>query len=146
MSNGGYTLKTRILVVDDSKLIRQLICEMLSEDAQLEVIGQATDGLAAIRMAAALQPDVITLDIQMPHLNGFEAAMVIRAVSASSKVVFVSGESSEEYIERAYESGASAFVRKDLIADELLPAIKMVQVDASPPTMIRTTAAECGAC
>lgn len=144
--HGECALKTRILVVDDSRLIRRLICEMLSEDSELEVIGEASSGLTAIQRAAALQPDVICLDIQMPHLNGFEAAQVIREVSPISKIIFVSAESGEDSMERAYECGASAFVLKDLLADELLPAIKMVQLDASPRTVIRSTAAECGTC
>jgi len=119
---------------------------VLSEDSQLEVIGEASNGLTAIQRAAALQPDVVTLDIQMPTLNGFEAAEVVREVSPSSKIIFVSAESGEDSIQRAYECGAFAFVLKDLLADELLAAIKMAQLDVSPRTVIRNTEAECGAC
>jgi len=130
---------TRILVVDDNKLIRHLICELLLEDPQFEVVGQAADGLAAIRQAAALQPDLVTMDVQMPHLNGFDAAEGIHLVSPRSSVVFVSGDCTEECMERAYECGASAFVAKHRLGDQLLLAIRMVEAGLTRPVMTQPT-------
>ncbi len=139
-------MKTRILVVDDNKLLRELICAFLAEEPDLEVVGQATDGLTAIRRAAALQPDVVTLDIEMPHLNGFQAAEVVREVSPLSKLVFISSDYSDEYLERAFECGALAFVAKDRIGDQLIETIKMVQAEVSPALSFDTVPAQLGSC
>ncbi len=130
---------TRILVVDDNKLIRRLIRDLISDDTRFEIIGEAADGLTAIQKAAALQPDLVTMDIHMPQLNGFDAAEGIHQVSPNTNVIFVSGDCTEECMKRAYECGASAFVAKHRLGDQLLLAIRMVEAGLTRPVMTQPT-------
>lgn len=81
----------RVLVVDDSATMRHILCEILSQDPEIQVVGQAEDGASAVRMAQALRPDVITMDIFMPQMNGYEAARQIMATNPVPIVVVSSG-------------------------------------------------------
>ena len=137
---------TRVLIVDDSAMIRDLIFDVLSEDARIEVVGEADDGLTAVQMATALLPDVITLDINMPMLNGFEAAETIRTISPSIRVVFVSGESGPESVQRAYRSGASGYVVKTELGTQLLPVIHALVENPLSHLSTQGVGFECGAC
>jgi DNA-binding NarL/FixJ family response regulator len=80
----------RILLVDDFEPARRSICSVLSARAQLNVVGEAADGLEAVQKAQGLQPDVVLLDIGLPGLNGMEAASRIGKVAPGAKILFVS--------------------------------------------------------
>ena len=92
----------------------------------MRIVGRASDGLAAVRNAEQLHPDLILLDIGLPSLNGIEAARRIREVSPSSKILFVSENRSVDLVEKALSTGAEGYVVKADARSELLPAIKMV--------------------
>jgi len=120
------TSSIRVLLVDDNELWRRFASTTLRKQAELQVIGEATDGLQAVQQARELLPDLILLDIGLPSLNGIEAARRIREVSPASKILFVSENRSPDIAEAALSTGADGYVVKSDAAGELLPAVKAV--------------------
>lgn len=116
----------RILVVDDFEPFRRFVCSALQQRADFHVIGQAADGVEAVRQAQELQPDLILLDIGLPSLNGIDACRQIRKRSPTSKILFVSQESSAEVMREAFRLGASGYLVKSDAIGELLPAVDAV--------------------
>ena len=116
----------RVLVVDDHEPFRRFACSTLGKRPNLEMIGEASDGLEAVRKAEELRPDLIVLDIGLPSLNGIEAARRIRKLSPSSKILFLSQVSSAEVVQEALSSGAMGYVVKAYAGGELLDAVEAV--------------------
>jgi DNA-binding NarL/FixJ family response regulator len=116
----------RVLLVDDFKPWHRFISATLQARPELQVIGQAFDGLQAVQQAQQLQPDLILLDIGLPTMNGIDAARRIREVSANSKILFLSENRSSDIAEEALRTGALGYVVKSDAASELLPAIQSV--------------------
>ena len=97
----------RILVVEDYEPFRRFVCSTLGKTPELQIIGEASDGLEAVQKAEELQPDLILLDIGLPTLNGIEAARRIRKLSPESKILFVSQESSADVVQEALSVGGT---------------------------------------
>jgi DNA-binding NarL/FixJ family response regulator len=116
----------RVLMVDDNEPFRRFVCSTLGKNPELQLIGEVSDGLEAVRIAGELQPDLIVLDIGLPTLNGIEAARRIRALAPESKILFVSQESSAVVVEEALRLGALGYVVKSHAGSELLPAVEAV--------------------
>jgi DNA-binding NarL/FixJ family response regulator len=121
------TSTVRVLVVDDYEPFRRFVCSTLGKRLDLEVIGEASDGLEAVHKADDLQPDLILLDIGLPSLNGIEATRRIRKLSPESKILFLSQESSADVIEEALNSGGTGYVVKTNVGSELLDAIEAMR-------------------
>ena len=102
--------KVAVLVVEDFDPFRQFVCSTLGKRPELQIVGEASDGLEAVRKAEQLQPDLILLDIGLPSLNGIEAAQRIRKLSPRSEILFLSQESSVEVAEEAFNLVASAYI------------------------------------
>ena len=115
-----------VLVVDDYEPFRQFVFSILRERSDLQIIGEASDGLEAIQKAEDLRPDLILLDIGLPSLNGIEAARRIRRLVQESKIVFVSQESSADLVEEAFRLGAKGYVVKIDVGSDLLSAVSTV--------------------
>jgi DNA-binding NarL/FixJ family response regulator len=111
---------------DDFAGFRDAICSMLSDCPDLLVVAEASDGLEAVRKAEELQPDLIVLDLIMPKLNGLEATRRIRKLSPTSKIIIVSLDSSDDFVQEALRAGAAGYVTKADIFNQLLPAIEAV--------------------
>jgi DNA-binding NarL/FixJ family response regulator len=120
------TSSIRVLVVDDSEPFRWVVCSTLQNKLGLLTIVEASDGVEAIELAQALQPDLILLDIGLPKLNGIEAARRIRELAPQSKILFVSQESSVDFLQAAFNLGASGYVVKMDAGSELPSAVKAV--------------------
>lgn len=116
----------RVLVVDDYEPFRRFVCSTLCQRPALQIICEASDGAEAVRRAAELKPALILLDIGLPTLNGIEAARRIRKVSCTSKIIFVSQESSADIVQEALSVGALGYVFKAQVECDLLAAVDAV--------------------
>lgn len=112
----------RVLVVDDHEIFLRGLVLLLDRDERLDVVGTATNGADAVRLAEELRPDVVLLDVVMPGMDGYAAADALRERVPETAVVLVSGVDEEEASRRATEVGAAAFVTK-AEAVERLPEI-----------------------
>ena len=133
LATGGRSLKyddpslqVRVLVVDDHEPFRRFVSSTLGKQPNLQIIGEAQDGIDAIQQAEALQPDLILLDIGLPGLNGIEAARRIVQTSSASRIIFLTQESSADMVREAFNSGAWGYVIKTQAGRELLIAVETV--------------------
>jgi len=116
----------RILIADDQELVRTGFRVVLDAEPDLEVVGEAGDGLAALEAAETLKPDVVLMDIRMPNLDGIEATRRIAAGDGSPRVLILTTFDLDDYVYEALRAGASGFLLKDVRAEELRQAIRMV--------------------
>ena len=116
----------RVLVVEDHVPFRRVICELLQERADVRIVGEAADGLDAVRQAEALRPDVVTLDIGLPGLSGIEAAARIHTAVPDAKLMFVTIESSLAVVEQAFRRGAHGYVYKPRARRDVLPVFDAI--------------------
>jgi DNA-binding NarL/FixJ family response regulator len=124
------TLSTvRILVVDDYEPFRRFVCSTLGKRPTLQIVGEASDGLEAVRRAEELKPDLILLDIGLPTLNGIEAARRIRKLAPEAKIIFLSQESSSDVVQAALGLGAWGYVVKARAESDLLAAVEAVLLE-----------------
>ncbi|MGB4782783.1 response regulator [Candidatus Methylomirabilis sp.] len=113
-----------VLIADDNTLFREGLRMLLAQEPAISVVGEAADGLQAIRLAEALQPDILLLDIRMPGLGGIEALPQIREKSPGTKVLILSGFSEGELMAKALQLGAKGYLSKLLTHRDLIRAIR----------------------
>jgi DNA-binding NarL/FixJ family response regulator len=126
----------RVIVADDHHLVRQGIGMLLEKADDIEVIGEAEDGLEAVELAERLTPDVVVMDVSMPRLNGVQATELIRARLPATQVVVLSMHSDETTVRQALRRGAKAYVLKRSVGEELLLAVRAAsrgETYLSPP-------------
>lgn len=116
----------RILLVDDQKLIRQGLKALLELDPEMDIIGSASDGQAAVEQVDMLNPDIALIDIQMPGMDGVTATRIISERFPATKTIVLSGYDDEEYLAEALRSGAKGYLLKDTPAEELVNVIRAV--------------------
>ena len=113
----------RVLIVDDFKQWRQVVRAALGGMPQVEIAGEAADGLEAVQKAQELQPDLILLDIGMPGLNGIDASRRIVEVCRKSKIVFLTENRCYDLVEEAFHAGASGYILKSHFRRELTSGV-----------------------
>jgi DNA-binding NarL/FixJ family response regulator len=116
----------RVLLVDDQPLLRTGFRMVLGSEPDLTVVGEAGDGIEAVELARRLQPDVVLMDIRMPRLDGVEATRRIVEAGLPTRVLVLTTFDLDEYVVGALRAGASGFVTKDVPAEDLVDAIRVV--------------------
>ncbi|KUN10555.1 LuxR family transcriptional regulator [Streptomyces yokosukanensis] len=124
MTSGAGTI--RVLIADDQQMVRQGFTVLLNTQPDIEVIGQAVDGVDAIAQTAELAPDVVLMDIRMPELGGIEATRRITTEQPVVKVLVLTTFDLDEYVYEALRAGASGFLLKDASAAQLAEAVRVV--------------------
>jgi len=133
-------MAARVLVVDDHEIFLQGLVLLLNRDERLEVVGTATNGADAVRLAAEIRPDVVLLDVVMPGMDGYAAAEAMRDHVPDTAIVLVSGVDEAEASRRATEVGAAAFVTKAEAVERIPEIIVAVagaegaEDDGTPPS------------
>jgi len=123
---GKMKRSIKLLLVDDHPVVRKGISSCLARHEHLQIVGEAADGQEAVRKARELAPDIILMDIDMPHMNGLAVTELLRKEMPRIKVLILSMHSNTEYVMRIIQSGASGYVLKDAATDELVRAIETV--------------------
>jgi DNA-binding NarL/FixJ family response regulator len=116
----------KVLVADDQSMVRAGFRMLLSQEPDIEVVGEASNGREAVDKAARFGPNVILMDIRMPELDGLEATRRILAADAGARVLVLTTFDLDEYVYEALQAGASGFVLKDDPPEQLLAAIRTV--------------------
>ena len=119
-------MSIRVLVADDQSMVRAGFRMLLSEEPDIEVVAEASNGLEAVQKAARFGPTVVLMDIRMPELDGLEATRRILAADDTARVLILTTFDLDEYIYEALRAGASGFVLKDDPPEQLLAAIRTI--------------------
>lgn len=120
-------MKTTILLADDHQIVRQGLRQLLEAQEDFVVLGEAADGYAAAELCEKLRPDVVLMDIWMPHLSGVDATRRIKKAGLDTKVLILSMHKARTYVEQVLRAGASGYLLKDLGAAEVVSAIRAVR-------------------
>jgi DNA-binding NarL/FixJ family response regulator len=116
----------RVLVVDDQELFRRGLIMLLSGDTDIEVVGEASDGITATELAVKTAPDVILLDVRMPRRTGVEACRGIKEAVPSAKIIMLTVSDEEADLYESVKNGASGYLLKDSSIEEVAQAIRVV--------------------
>jgi len=114
----------RLLIADDHPVVRDGLCNMFARDPEFEVLGEAADGSEAVRLAAALQPDVILMDLRMPRMDGLTAITELVRRGIAARVLVLTTYDTDSHVLPAIEAGATGYLLKDAPRDELLRAVR----------------------
>lgn len=117
---------TKILIIDDHQLFREGVKRILDFEETFEVVAEGDDGSEAIELYTLNEPDVVLMDINMPHMNGIEATEKLLEVYPDAKVIILSIHDDESYVTHALKSGALGYMLKEMDADAIIQAIKVV--------------------
>jgi DNA-binding NarL/FixJ family response regulator len=117
-------MRPRVLLADDHRLVVEGLSKLLQNE--IELVGSASSGAEAVEMAAALQPDVVLMDISMPGMNGVEAAKELREKAPHAKVIAITMHNSPVYLRESMKAGMAGFVLKQSAASELAAAVHAV--------------------
>ncbi len=121
------TVRIRVLVADDHAIVREGVHQLLSQQPDIEVVGEASDGAQVLDLARKLRPDLVLMDIGMPGMNGLEATRALKAEQPQTNVLVLTMQEGEDYFFRLLQAGASGYVLKGAGSAELLSAIRAVQ-------------------
>ena len=116
----------RLLIADDHPIVLAGVKALISADPRLQVVGEASDGATALRLAKELRPDAVILDIAMPGLTGIDVAIALRAELPASRVIILTVHEDRAYLRQLLEAGVAAYLLKRSAADELVRAIHAV--------------------
>ena len=126
MNTSGMTVKRRIMIVENHTLLRAGLRMLLSQDTDLEVVGESDNGRDAIKLAVKLMPHLILTDLNMPGMNGIEALRAIKVLMPETKVLVLTVHNTDEYIHESLKAGADGYILKDATHTELSVAIHSI--------------------
>ena len=115
-----------VVLADDHSMLRHGLAETLAKEVDIEVVGQAQDGLSAIKLVRKLKPDVVVMDISMPDMNGMDATKEIMRDFPDVKVIGLSMHAAKKFVREMFKAGAVGYLLKDCHFDELAVAIRTV--------------------
>lgn len=125
------TNKTKIIIVDDHQLFREGVKRILAFEDSFEIVAEGDDGIEIVSLYEAYLPDVILMDINMPRMNGVEATEKLLQVYPSAKVIILSIHDDESYVSHALKTGALGYMLKEMDAEAIVQAIKVVAAGGS---------------
>ena len=132
-------MSIRVLLVDDQALVRSGFRLILETRDDIEVVGEAADGREAVDLARRVRPDVVLMDVRMPHVDGVEATLRLAAAGLPARVLILTTFDLDEYVYEAIRAGASGFLLKDVQPAQLVEAIRVVAAGEAllAPTVTR---------
>ena len=119
-------MKIKVVLVDDHGIVRQGLRSLLEKQPDMEVVGEADDGRQAVRLVREVAPNIVVMDVTMPNLNGVDATRRIIRESPDVKVIALSMHSSKMFIANMFKAGASGYMLKESLFDELVEAVRAV--------------------
>jgi RNA polymerase sigma factor (sigma-70 family) len=120
-------VSVRVLVADDQALVRAGLRKILEADPQVEVVGEATDGLEAVALTTRLSPDVVLMDVRMPELDGIAATReLVDEAKTGARILILTTYGLDDYVYEALRAGASGFLLKDVPPEQLLGAVEII--------------------
>lgn len=122
--SGGERAPIRLLIADDHPVVRDGLSNMFARDPEFEVLGEAADGSEAVRLAQALQPDVILMDLRMPRMDGLTAISELARRGVPARVLVLTTYDTDSHVLPAIEAGATGYLLKDAPRDDLLRAVR----------------------
>jgi DNA-binding NarL/FixJ family response regulator len=131
--------RVRILLVEDMQQVLRDLRQLLELTGRFEIVGEAEDGAEAVRLAGELSPEAVILDLEMPHLNGYEAARRIKELQPAPRVIILSAHAGPEEQQRARAAGADGFIMKGDRYEILVNAILGGEVPPNPDTLEKGT-------
>jgi DNA-binding NarL/FixJ family response regulator len=123
-SANGHSRKIRVVVADDHDVLRKALLQLLAAESDVEVVGEATDGQEAVELALQTRPDVVLMDVSMPHCNGVEATRGMRAELPGVRVVGLSMFAGEGMASLMIQAGAAAYLPKEAPFEQVIAAIR----------------------
>jgi DNA-binding NarL/FixJ family response regulator len=114
----------RILIAEDQRIVREGLIALLEDEEAIEIAGEATDGAQAVEMYAALKPNVVLMDLQMPVMDGPEAIRRIREAEPDARILVLTTYATDDFIFKALRAGAQGYMLKDASADASTPAAR----------------------
>jgi DNA-binding NarL/FixJ family response regulator len=131
-SSGGESKLTRIAIVDDHALAREGLRDMLADEPDIEVIGEATNGQEALLLCSRLRPDLVFMDVRMPEMDGLMATREIKQRYPRISVLILTMHENPNYLLEALKAGAAGYVLKDALPGEVVEAVRRVRDGDSP--------------
>jgi two-component system, NarL family, response regulator LiaR len=134
----------RVLIADDHRVVRDGLHYLLSQEPDVEVVGEAADGAQALRVAAATDPDVLLLDLYMPELDGHGVLAALRDTPHQPAVVVLTSATDDEHLIRAVHAGATSYLLKTAAAEDVIAAVRAAatgSANLSPDLLTRLTRA-----
>jgi two-component system, NarL family, response regulator DegU len=117
---------TKVLLVDDHPIVRTGIRNLLERAAEINVVGEASDGFEALKLVEKLSPDVVLLDMEMPGMNGKEVAVQLKQAGSPVKILVLSAHDDKQYIQELLANGASGYLTKEEVPEAIIEAVRGV--------------------
>jgi NarL family two-component system response regulator LiaR len=123
--------KIRILIADDHPLLREALCQVFSNQKDMEIVGQAGNGEEAIDLASQLKPDILVMDIMMPKFDGLEASRQIKKITPNTAILILTAYDDDNYVLGLLEAGATGYLMKSAKGQDLVEAVRAVRAGES---------------